>query len=377
VPTKIDSPEVIAKGMKYELGFASPLVRPLLATRQAAFVHGYLSKFSELLTNMSGSGRLTTVVHAVSKMDKHGFFSLGVDNANSWSAYRNKPGCKLILEVNENMPRTHGSSFHISEADAVIENNMKLIEMPTLPAEPEDEIIAQYVSELVPDEATIQLGIGALPTLIGQYLDKKHDLGVHSELIVDSMLDLYEKGVITGRKKTFMPHKMLATLVLGRQSLYDFVDDNPMVNILPANYVNNPYIASQNDLLISVNQTLQVDLRGQCNSESIGHVMYSGVGGQMDFIRAATMSKGGKAILCTHSTYKDKQGKLHPKIVPTLDPGSVVTVSASESMYIVTEYGVANMQARPTDERIESLIRISHPDFRDWLWEEVNRLKLA
>ncbi len=257
---------------------------------------------------------------------------------------------------------------------AVIENHQPLVPLAGNRIEERDRTIGSYVADMVENGSCLQLGIGKVPNAVATFLKDKKDLGVHTEMMVDSMLDLYESGAITCTKKNFHTNKMIATFILGSQRLYEFVNNNPLIEMLPASYVNNPNIIARNNKMISVNCTLEVDLGGQCNSESIGHKQYSGTGGQLDFVQGAVHSREGKSFLTLYSTYTDKQGRLQSRIVPFLAPGSAVTVPRTDVQYIVTEYGVAFLKGQHMRRRVEELINIAHPDFRDWLRFEARKM---
>jgi acyl-CoA hydrolase len=218
------------------------------------------------------------------------------------------------------MPRSYGNNhLHISQVDAVVENTLPLFCLPDIPVTKEDEAIGRYIVEEIPDRACIQLGIGGIPNAVARFLSDKTDLSVHTEMLCDSLMELYYQGVITSRHKTYMPDKWVGTFVFGSQKLYDFVDENPLIYMCGTELVNNPNVACCNDNLIAINTTLEVDLSGQCASESIAYRQYTGIGGQLDFVHASAMSKGGKSFICTYSTYTDKEGKLHSKIIPALE----------------------------------------------------------
>jgi len=307
----------------------------------------------------------------VSPMDRHGFFSTGCNVDWGWEAAKVASPREIILEVNENMPRTYGTNqLHISEVSAVIENNIPLFELPPIPITDKDEKIGRFIADMIEDGSCIQIGIGGMPNAIANFLLDRKDLGIHSEMLTDSMVDLYEAGVITCKKKNFMPFKWIGSFALGSRRLYDFIDENPLVEMHSTRFVNDPYVIGKNDKMISVNATVEVDLSGQAASESIGSIQYSGTGGQLDFVQGAWRSKGGKSFLTLYSTYTDKNGELKSKIVPTLSSGIFTTVSRTDIEYVVTEYGVANLKGQNLRTRVKELVAIAHPDFRPMLeWE--------
>lgn len=310
----------------------------------------------------------------VSPMDRHGFFSTGCNVDWGWEAAKISSPRHIILEVNENMPRTYGTNqLHISEISAVIENNVPLFELPPIPITDKDEKIGRFIADMIEDGSCVQIGIGGMPNAIANFLLDRKDLGVHSEMLTDSMVDLYEAGVITCKKKNFMPYKWIGSFALGTRKLYDFIDENPLVELHSTRFVNDPYIIGKNDKMISVNATVEVDLSGQAASESIGSIQYSGTGGQLDFVQGAWRSKGGKSFLTLYSTYTNKNGELKSKIVPNLSSGIFTTVSRTDIEYVVTEYGVANLKGQNLRTRVKELVAIAHPDFRPWLeWEARN-----
>lgn len=308
----------------------------------------------------------------VSPMDKHGYFSFGT-SADTPMAMK-KIAKKVFLEVNENMPRTHGNCYiHITEVDSLCEYNAPLFEMPSKEITEADKIIGDYIQELVPNEATIQLGIGGIPNAVAKALSNKRNLGIHTEMFTDSMIDLLEQGVVTNCKKNINVGKSIATFAIGSKKMYEYMDDNVGIEFHPVDYVNDPNIIGMNDNLISINSCLEVDLFGQVCSESIGHKHFSGIGGQVDFVRGAYKSKGGKSIIAINSTAKN--GSIS-KIKPVLTPGSIVSTSRSEVDYISTEYGVVKLRGKSISERAKALISISHPDFREQLTFEAKQMNL-
>ncbi|HEX3011794.1 MAG TPA: acetyl-CoA hydrolase/transferase C-terminal domain-containing protein [Syntrophomonadaceae bacterium] len=311
----------------------------------------------------------------VSPMDKHGFFSTGCNVDWGWETAKVGNLRHIIVEVNENMPRTYGSNqLHISEVSAVVENHIPLVELPDIPVNDRDEMIGHYIADMIEDGSCIQLGIGGMPNAIANFLKDKKDLGVHSEMLTDSMVDLYNEGVITSAKKNFMPYKWIGSFALGSRKLYDFIDENPLIEMHSTRFVNDPEIIGKNDKMISVNATMEVDLTGQCASESIGSTQYTGTGGQLDFVQGAWRSKGGKSFLTLYSTYTDKNGEVRSKIVPTMTSGIFTTVSRTDVQYVVTEYGVAYLKGQNLRKRVQELIRIAHPDFRNWLEFEARKM---
>ena len=315
-----------------------------------------------------------------SQMDKHGYISLSLSATYEREMIENAD--LVILEVNPNMPRTFGDTIiHVSEVDHIVEVDYKVPELGTVAISDKDRIIGQYIADLVEDGSTIQLGIGGIPNAVAAELMSKKDLGIHTEMLTDGMVDLYEAGVITGKHKTLMPGKMVATFALGSQKLYDFIDDNPAVNIMRGSWVNDPHVIGQNHKMVSINTSMEIDLTGQCCSESIGHVQFSGTGGQADTAIGAQISPGGKSIIALYSTTDIRvpgqdERKTISKIVTRLAHGAVVTLSRNDVDYVVTEYGVASLRGTSIRDRVEALISIAHPDFRDQLREEAKELMI-
>lgn len=296
----------------------------------------------------------------VSPPDAHGFVSLGVSVDYGLQAL--KSAKQVVVQVNANMPRTLGDSFaHVSEIDFFVEVTEPLIELPKSELSEVEKEIGRHCAELIDDESTIQLGIGNLPDAVLLSLKDKRDLGIHSEMISDGVVELIEAGVITNRKKALHNGKIVVTFLMGSQRLYDFAHDNPMFHMAPVDYVNNPRIIAQNSKMVSLNSCVQVDLMGQIASESVGAMQISSVGGQADFVRGAGLALGGKSIIAIQST---AQGGKVSKIVPFLDQETAVTTPRYDIHYIVTEYGIAALKGKSLRERARALIAIAHPDFR-------------
>ncbi|MBL8156308.1 MAG: acetyl-CoA hydrolase/transferase family protein [Anaerolineae bacterium] len=343
--------------------FISSKVRKLVNDGLADFTPCFLGEIPLLFR----SGRLVldvAVIH-VSPPDEHGYCSFGVECGVTKSAA--ETAGLVIAEVNPYMPRTLGDSFiHVSQIDYFIEVNYKLPEVLPEPASPIQDRIAQHIAELVPDAATLQMGIGGIPDAVLRRLTNHKNLGIHTELFSDGVMDMIERGVITNAAKTLHPGKVVAGFVLGSQKLYEYIDDNPVIELHPTEYVNDPYIIAKNDRMISINSALEVDLTGQVCADSIGPKFFSGVGGQVDFVRGACRSKGGMSFIALPSTAK---GDTISRIVPQLKPGSGVTTSRNDVRFVATEYGVADLYGRTISERVHALVSIAHPKFRDSLME--------
>ncbi|HXZ27683.1 MAG TPA: acetyl-CoA hydrolase/transferase C-terminal domain-containing protein [Terriglobales bacterium] len=307
----------------------------------------------------------------VSPPDAHGFCSFGVGVDTTLTATQHSR--RVIAQVNDQMPRTYGDSFiHVSRLDVVVESSRPLCELKTAPPNEVTRQIAHHVASLIEDGATLQTGIGGIPDAVLPLLMDRRDLGVHSELVSDGVIPLIEAGVITGAAKTFHPRKVLVGFVLGTKTLFDFVNNNPMFEFQRTAYCNDPRRIALNDRMVAINSALQIDITGQVCSDSIGPYFYSGIGGQVDFLRGASWSKGGKPIIALPST-ADK-GKIS-RIVPMLNPGAGVVTSRGLIRYVVTEYGIAYLHGHNIRERAQALIGIAHPDFRDELYAYCERTK--
>jgi acyl-CoA hydrolase len=327
--------------------------------------------FSEIPTLIERGLMPADVVFAMaSPMSPHGFFALSLGTDYTMAAVAKARA--VVLEVNPNVPFTHGQCHvHISKVTALVESEDPILEVGLPKIGPVQEAIGRLVAEQIEDGSTLQIGYGGIPDAVVQQLTSKRDLGIHTEMIGDGILTLVESGAVNNSRKTLMPGKMVATFALGSRRLYEFMHQNPMLEMHPSNFTNDPYIAGQNDKLVSINASLQVDLLGQCGSESIGHLPYSGTGGQVDFVRAANRSRGGKSFIVLPSTAKDGTVSL---IVPTLSPGTHATTSKNDVNYVVTEWGVAQLRGKSAKQRAHALIAIAHPDFRPWLREEADKM---
>lgn len=348
--------------------FVGPSNREAIADGRGDFIPAYFSEHPRLFENELVPDVL--MLH-LSMPDANGVCSFGISADYSYGA--SQTAKTIIAQINPKMPFTHGTSISLDAIQYIVEHESDLPEM-VIPAAGElDKAIAAHIAPLVEDGSTLQLGIGSLPNSILALLGGKKDLGIHTEVLSDGVLDLYEQGIITNNKKTTYPGKFVATVILGTKKLYDFADHNPDVVILPVDEVNNPYLVGQNPKLVSINSALQIDLMGQVNAEMIGPVHYSGVGGQMDFVRAARLSKGGKSIIALPSS-ADKGRK--SRIVCQLDRGSLVTTPAHSVQYVATEYGMVNLRGLPQRERVKALISIAHPDFREDLAREAKEARI-
>jgi itaconate CoA-transferase len=354
--------------------FMSPFDRALATQGRAQgeewvhFIPCLFHQAGRLLTeNISPDCFVTTV----SPMDKAGYFSLGTNP--DYGATVARKAAKLIVEVNRNMPRTFGECLlHVNDVDLIVENDVALMEANAGPASDAHKKIAQQIANEIPDGATLQMGIGAVPAVVLGELKDHKDLGLHSELFSPAMVPLIQSGAINGRRKTVMPHKHVFTLAIGDRATYDFMDDNPSMVGYPADWVNSPPVIRKNANMMSVNAAIEVDLTGQVNAEAIGGVPYSGTGGQLDFVRGAYASPGGKSFIAMPSTRGD--GTIS-KFVPELE-GGAVTDTRMDAHYVVSEFGLANLKGKSMSERAEALIALSHPNFRGELKDAAKDMRL-
>jgi 4-hydroxybutyrate CoA-transferase len=312
----------------------------------------------------------------VSPPDEHGFCSLGVEVGLTKSPAES---AKIIIaEVNSQMPRTLGDSFiHVSRLTHIVPVNYPIPEMPMSgdSIDPITERLAGYVADLIPDGATMQMGIGAIPDAVLKFLFHKKDLGVHSELISDGVIDLVEAGVLTSARKTLLPGKIVLGFVLGSQRLYSWVNDNPLCEFRRTEYVNDPFVIAQNERMVAINSAIEIDLTGQVCADSIGPKFFSGIGGQLDFIYGASRSKGGVPIIAMPSTNVMKDGTTTSKIVSMLKQGAGVVTGRNHIHYVVTEYGVADLYGKSIRQRVKALVGVAHPDFRADLEKQARDLK--
>jgi acetyl-CoA hydrolase len=358
--------------LKINTLFISDNVRAAVHDGRADFTPVMLSEVPLLFRN--GALPLDVALIHVSPPDEHGFCSLGIEAGLTKTPAQ--VARLVIAEVNERMPRTLGDSFiHISKIDLAIPVDYPLAELPMGEVTELSRRIGQHVAPLVEDGSTMQMGIGSIPDAVLDLLGGKRDLGVHTELFSDGVMRLVQAGVITNEKKTLHPGKIVAGFILGSQALYDFVDDNPIVELHPTEYVNDPFVISRNERMVSINSAIEVDLTGQVCADSIGPRPYSGVGGQMDFVYGASRSRGGRPIIALPSTVTLGDGKRLSRIVAMLKPGAGVTTTRNHVHYIVTEFGSAYLYGKTIRQRARALIEIAHPDFRADLERAAAELK--
>ena len=335
------------------------------------FIPSYFSEMPRMIER--GEIAADVVFSMASPMDQHGYFSLSLGADYTMAAVAKARA--VALEVNPNVPFAHGNCHvHISQVTALIESSEAVLEVGLPKIGPVQEAIGKYVADMIEDGSTLQIGYGGIPDAVVMQLTSKHDLGIHTEMIGDGILTLVESGAVSNRKKSYLPGKIIATFALGSKKLYQFMQRNPMLEMHPVDFTNDPYLAAKNDKLVAINATLQVDLLGQCGSESLGPLPYSGTGGQVDFVRAANRSRGGKAFIVLPSTAKDDSLS---RIVPTLTAGTHLTTSKNDINYVVTEFGVAQLRGKTAKQRAKELIAIAHPNFRAELTEAARRLQLG
>lgn len=327
--------------------------------------------YSDARTPVMAKGDYTfdKIILHLSPPDEKGYFSYGI--CCSYLPSSLKEAKMVVAQVNENMPATCGEKIHISQIDHIVEANDPLVEIPIVPSSEMDKQIGAHVAELIDDGSTLQIGIGGLPNAVLGFLEHKKDLGIHSEMISDGVLNLIEKGVITNARKAIDRGKCIVTFLLGSKRVYDYVHNNPAVEIRPGEYTNDPCVVQQNSKFVSINAALQVDLTGQINAESIGTRQISGTGGHLDFCYGALKAPGGKSIIAIQSTSRDGA---HSRIVPYFAPGTAVTTPRTMADYIVTEHGTVKLKYLTLRQRAKALIDIAHPRFRDELTEVAKKM---
>ena len=322
------------------------------------FVPSYFSEMPQLIER--GQLPADVVFSMASPMDAHGYFSVSLGADYTMAAIAKARA--VLLEVNPNVPFAYGNCHvHISQVTALVESSEPIMEVGLPKIGPVQIAIGKYVADMIGDGSTLQIGYGGIPDAVVMQLTGKHDLGIHTEMIGDGIMTLIESGAVTNRRKNYLPGKSIATFALGSAKLYRYMDRNPALEIHPVDFTNDPYLASRNDNLHAINATLQIDLLGQCGSESLGQLPYSGTGGQTDFVRAANRSRGGKAFIVLPSTAKNDTLS---RIVPVLSPGTHVSTSKNDVNYVVTEFGVAQLRGKSAGQRARALIAIAHPHFR-------------
>lgn len=351
----------MAEHLRINTLFISPNVRKAVNAGLADFTPAFLSEIPLLFR--SGRLVLDVAVLQVSPPDEHGYCSYGIEVGVSKSAAESAG--LVIAEVNPNMPRTLGDSFiHVNQINYFIDVDYELPEILPEPASEEQDRIAAHIAELIPNGATLQMGIGGIPDAVLRRLTDHKNLGIHTELFSDGVMHMIDRGIITGAAKTLHPGKVVAGFVLGSRKLYRYIHDNPFFELHPTEYVNDPFVIAQNDRMVSINSALEIDLTGQVCADSIGPKFYSGVGGQVDFVRGAARSRGGMTFIALPSTAKNHTIS---RIVPQLKPGAGVTTTRNDVHFVATEFGVADLYGRSIAERVHALVNIAHPDFREEL----------
>jgi len=362
-PADYVAPEM-AGHLRINSMFISANVRRAVNEGRADFTPVMLSEFPLLFKN--GHLPLDVALIHVSPPDDNGYCSMGAESGLTISAA--EVAKVVIAQVNEQMPRTLGdTAMHIDRMHYIVPCDTPLFEMP-MGADVDQQVvekIAAHIAELIPDGATMQLGIGALPNAVLKFLFDKKDLGVHSELISDGVIDLVEAGVLNGSRKSLHPGKIICGFLLGTRRLYEWVNNNPLVELRRTEYVNDPFVVAQNDRMVAINSAIEVDLTGQVCADSIGPKMHSAVGGQLDFIYGASRSKGGVPIIALPSTSQLRDGTVISKIVPMLKPGAGVVTSRNHVHFVITEFGTAALYGKTVRQRTQALIKIAHPQFRD------------
>jgi 4-hydroxybutyrate CoA-transferase len=353
--------------------FISGNVRKAIQEGRADFTPVLLSEFPLLFKNQILPVDVA-FVH-LSPPDKHGFCTYGSEAGLTKSPA--EASKMIVAEINPNMPRTLGDTFvHIKELECIVEVDYPMAEL-AMADEGDQEVtekIAQFIAERIPDGATLQTGIGAIPDAVLRYLGHKKDLGIHSELFSDGVIELVEKGIINGRRKTIHTGKITAGFMIGTKKLYQWADDNPLIELHRTEYVNSPFTIAKNARMVAINSAIEIDLTGQVCADSIGPKFYSGVGGQMDFIYGSSLSDGGLPIIALPSSTILKDGTLLSRIVPMLKPGAGVTTSRNHVHHVVTEYGMIDLYGKNVHQRAQALISIAHPNFREELTRQADQL---
>src|SRR6201988_1970826 len=353
----------MAGHFRHNAMFIGANVREAINDGRADYTPIYLSEIEALFE--SGEMPLDIALIEVSPPDSHGFCSFGVGVDTTLTAAR--VAKHVVAQINDYMPRTYGDSFiHVDDIDSFVESSRPLCALKRPVVTDLQVAIARNVASLIEDGAVLQTGIGGIPDAVLPMLMDRKDLGVHSELVSDGVIPLIEAGVLTGARKNFKPRKIILGFALGTKKLFDFMDNNPIFEFHPTSYTNDPALIARNDKMVAINSALQIDLTGQVCSDSIGNQFYSGIGGQLDYVRGAARSKGGKPIIAISSTAKN--GTIS-RIVPTLSPGAGVVTSRGLIRYVVTEYGVAYLHGKTIRERAQALINVAHPKFKEELYQ--------
>lgn len=348
----------LERSFRHNSLFVGPADREAIADGRSDYVPVHLSDIPALFTGRTIP--LDVAFIHVSPPDEHGFMSFGVECAASKAAAESAK--TVVAQVNERMPRTLGDDFiHVSRVHKIVECSEPLLTLMPRPASEVELRIASHIATLIEDGATMQLGIGGIPDAVLKQLDGRQHLGIHTEMVSDGVVEAIEKGIVTNARKSLHRGKVIATFILGSSELYGYIDNNPLFELHPCDYTNNPFVISQNDNMVAINSAIQVDLTGQVCSDSIGTKIYSGFGGQVDFIRGASYAKNGKPIIAIPATAK---GGSVSRIAPMLAPGAGVVTSRADVHYVVTEFGIASLHGKNLSQRAEALISIAHPSFQ-------------
>jgi len=358
-----------APHIRHNSWFTSGASRAAVQGGWADFTPNYFHEIPKMIRDYWPADAIGAVV---SPMDQHGYFSMSLGVDYTWEAL--KKARTVILEVNPQAPRCFGNcQVHISQVTHIVECNEPLPNLPIPALTEEDKTIGGYVAEMIEDGSTLQIGFGGVPNAVCQALKGKRDLGIHTEMVTEGIMELAECGAVNNAKKTINRGKLIGTFAWGTGRLYEFMHNNPMIEMHPVDYTNDPYIIGQHDKMVAINATIEVDLLGQCCSESMGSKQWSATGGQADFFKGANRSRGGKGFVTTPSTAK---GGTISRIVPTLQPGAVVTTSKNDVDHVATEFGVAKLRGKTARQRAQALIEVAHPDFRDQLRQAAREMCL-
>lgn len=346
--------------------FASANLRKAIEEGRADFIPMFFHEVPIMIRN--GKLKCDVLMTQVTPPDENGYCSLGTSVDYTFQAL--KSAKTVIVQVNDQFPRTFGEKVHVSEFDYIVEESMPIYESKPAAIGETEMAIGKHCVSLIEDRSTLQLGIGGIPDAVVQMLGDRKDLGIHSEMIADGTIQLYEKGVITGKYKTENKWKMTVTFLMGTKKLYDFANNNPEVEVRPVDYVNHPAVVMRQYRMVAINSAIQVDMMGQIVADTIGKRQFSGVGGQVDFIRGAAMAEDGKSIIAMPSFTKKKYGQIISKIVPFIDEGAAVTTSRNDIDYIITENGIAEMKGKSLRDRAKCLIEIAHESAKEELMYE-------
>ncbi len=368
----LTAPEMAGHFRHHSL-FVGPADRQAINEGRADYVPIFLYQIPRIFSE--GVFPLDVAMVMVSPPDEHGFMSFGMEALATRAATLNAK--KVIIQVNENVPRVLGDAFiHVGRVDAIVEHTEALPTLAPKPATDVERKIGANIRELINDGNCLQMGIGGIPDAVWASLDGLRDLGIHTEMFSDGAMRAVQRGIVTGSRKTIHQGKAVITFALGSEELYEFLDNNPMIEAHPVEYCNDPFVISQNENMICINSAIEVDLTGQVCSDSIGTRIYSGFGGQVDFIRGGARSKGGKPIIALPAANVGKDGQMSSKIVPTLKLGAGVVTTRADVHYVITEFGVAHLFGRDLRQRAEALIKIAHPQFREELERAARERKL-